>query len=57
MNIDAESSTVLVLASIFGMKGGCVLGIGNHIDTGAGHHLTNTKSLAQIALNALTKTS
>ncbi|MEA9984009.1 hypothetical protein [Subtercola sp. RTI3] len=53
--IDAETSTVLVLASLFRMHGGAILGIGNHLETGAGAHLTRTDSLARTALHAITR--
>lgn len=54
VNIDAETSTVLVLASLFGMRGAVMLGIGNHLETGAGDYLNITGQLADISLDALT---
>jgi uridine phosphorylase len=54
LNIDAETSTVLVLASLFDMRGAVILGVGNHLETGAGDYLKVTGELADISLNALT---
>ncbi len=31
LNVDAETSTVLVMSRLFGMRGGALLGIGNHL--------------------------
>jgi len=53
LNIDAETSTVLVMGQLFGMRAGALLGIGNHLVTGAGHHLDAQSDLADVALLGL----
>ena len=53
LNIDAETSTVLVLGQLFGMRAGALLGVGNHLVTGAGHHLDVQADLVDVALRGL----
>jgi uridine phosphorylase len=53
LNVDAETSTILVVARLFGMRGGALLGIGNHLISGAGDYLTGQSMLAWTALHGL----
>lgn len=42
MNVDIETSTVLILTRLFGMQGGALLGIGNDATSGEGEFLSET---------------
>jgi uridine phosphorylase len=53
LNVDAETSTVLVMSRLFGMRGGALLGIGNHLISGEGDYLTGQSRLARTALRGL----
>ena len=53
LNVDAETSTVLVMSRLFGMRGGALLGIGNHLISGEGDYLTGQSMLARTALRGL----
>ena len=52
VNIDIETSTVMTMARLLKMRGGAVLGIGNHITTGEGEFLDDTV-ISQLALTGL----
>jgi uridine phosphorylase len=53
LNVDAETSTVLVMSRLFGMRGGALLGIGNHLISGEGGYLSGQSVLARTALRGL----
>lgn len=53
LSVDAETSTVLVMARLFGMRGGALLGIGNHLVSGQGDYLSGQSMLARTALRGL----
>jgi uridine phosphorylase len=53
LNVDAETSTVLVMSRLFGMRGGAPLGIGNHLISSEGDYLTEQSRLARTALRGL----
>jgi len=53
LNVGAETSTVLVMSSLFGMRGGALLGIGNRLRSGEGSYLTGQSMLVRTALRGL----
>ncbi len=53
LSVDAQTSTVLVMARLFGMRGGALLGIGNHLISGQGDYLSAQNMLARTALRGL----
>ena len=53
LNVDAETSTILVMARLFGMRGGALVGTGNHLISGQGDYLSGQSMLARIALRGL----
>jgi uridine phosphorylase len=53
LSVDAETSTVLVMARLFGMRGGALLGIGNHLISGQRDYLSGQSMLTRTALRGL----
>lgn len=52
-NIDGETSTLLVLGRLYGMRAGALLGVGNHLTTGDGGYITGQDMLVSVGLRAL----
>ena len=53
LSVDAETSSVLVMAKLFGMRGGALVGTGNHLISGQGDYLSAQSMLARTALRGL----
>ncbi len=53
LNVDAETSTVLVMSRLFSMREGALLGMGNDLISGEGDYLSGQSMLARTALRAL----
>lgn len=53
LSVDAETSSVLVMAKLFGMRGGALLGIGNHLISGQGDYLSGQRLLTRTVLRGL----
>lgn len=52
-NIDGETSTLLVLGRLYGMRAGALLGVGNHLATGDGGYISGQDKLVATGLRAL----
>ncbi|ATM05372.1 hypothetical protein B1209_12360 [Raoultella planticola] len=55
MNIDGETSTLMVLGQLYGIRAGALLTVGNHLTKGEGDYITGQDDLVRTGLEALLK--